>query len=115
MKTGVKVALGVVLVLAVLIVGCFALTGGEDDDTQAITLEQFDSIKVGTAKREVEDKLGKPASAKELERIGIKRPQKGASSCTYYPEEGKALGEGRTFQLCFTDDKLGFKRANSLP
>lgn len=116
MKTGVKIAVGVMLVLAVLIVGCFALTGGEDEEeTQAITLEQFNSVKVGAAKQQVQDELGKSANAKELARIGIKRPQKGPSSCIYYPEKGKRLGEGRTFQFCFTSDKLGFKKTNSLP
>ena len=115
MTTGVRIAVGVVLVLAVLIVGCFALTGDDDDETQAITLEQFDGVKVGTTKQQVEEELGTPASSSELARIGIKQPQNGPSACIYYPEEGKDFGEGRTFQFCFTDDKLGYKRANRLP
>ena len=115
MKTGVKIAVGVVLVLAVLIGGCFAFTGGGDDETQAITLEEFDSVEVGATRQQVEDELGSSANAEELARVGIKLPQKGPATCIYYPEEGKALGKGRTFQFCFTDDKLGFKKANVLP
>ncbi len=115
MKPGVKIAVGVVLVLALLI-GGYALIAGEDDgEPQAITLEEFNSVKVGTARPEVEDELGTSANPEELARIGIKRRQQGASSCIYYPEDGKELGEGQTFQFCFTDDKLGFKQANKLP
>ena len=31
------------------------------------------------------------------------------SSCIYYPEKGKGIGEGKSFQLCFTNGKLDSK------
>ena len=111
-----KVMLGVFLGGCLLIGGCVALfaAGVEEADEEqkkkGITLKQFRAVKQGTSQDEVEAKLGKPEDAQEFEQeipeldTGTQR-----SSCIYYPEKGKGIGEGRTFQLCFDNGKLTSK------
>jgi hypothetical protein len=111
-----KVMLGVVLGFCLLIGGCVALIGvgvNEADKEQkkkGITLKQFRSVKQGTSQADVEAELGTPEDAQEFEQeipeldTGTQR-----SSCIYYPEKGKGIGEGRSFQLCFDNDKLTSK------
>lgn len=116
MKTVLKVALGVLLGVTVLIVGCVAVIGAGVDSAdkeqkkRGITLGQFKAQKAGVAESDVRAELGKPDDAQQFEDAGVKGiadPSK--SSCIYYPEKGKGIGDGRSFQLCFTNGKLDSK------
>ncbi len=115
-----KVALGVVLGLVVLIGGCTAIgvigvqsdgTVTEGSVTYAVTVDgitraQFDGVKQGATQSSVEADLGTPDDAQESEQ-NISEPSN--SSCIYYPEKGKNVLEGSSFQLCFDDGKLSSK------
>ena len=116
--TFMKVLLGVVLGGLVLIVGCAALIGAgvneaeKEQDAKGITMSEFRSIQQGTSQEEVESQLGEPEDAQEFEnQIPELQDQPSRSSCIYYPEKGKPLFEGRSFQLCFDDGKLTSKNA----
>jgi hypothetical protein len=117
LKTVVKVALGLVLGMVVLIGGCVALIGAGVDDAddeqrkKGITLREFRSVSMGSSRADVRAELGKPEDAQEFESAGIEGLDNTASrgSCIYYPEKGKGLFEGRSFQLCFTDGRLDSK------
>jgi Protein of unknown function (DUF2510) len=112
------VALGIVLGGGLLFVGCAALLGegfnqAEKEQTKnAITSSQFRSIEQGTTQEEVEAELGEPQDAQDFEQE-IPELQQGPqrSSCIYYPEKGKPLFEGRSFQFCFDEGKLTSKNA----
>jgi hypothetical protein len=70
------------------------------------------SIKQGAAQDDVEAELGTPQDAQEFEQqIPELQDNPSKSSCTYYPEKGKALFEGRSFRLCFDEGKLTSKNA----
>lgn len=111
------IALGVLLGGTLLIVGCVALVASgvdeanEEQKKQGITLEQFRSVRQGTTQDEIEADFGKPEDAQEFENEGIDTTEPERSSCIYYPEKGKGIGEGRSFQLCFTEGKLDSKNA----
>lgn len=116
MKTVFKVALGIILGLTVLIGGCVAVLGAGVDEAdkeqkkKGITVAQFKAQKTGKAERAVRTDLGDPEDAQQFEDAGVEglvKPSK--SSCIYYPEKGKGIGEGRSFQLCFTNGKLDSK------
>jgi hypothetical protein len=113
-----KIMVGMVLGFCLLIGGCVALIGAGVDEAQkendraGITAAQFGSIKQGTAQRDVEAELGTPQDAQEFEQqIPELQDNPSKSSCIYYPEKGKALFEGRSFQLCFDEGKLTSKNA----
>lgn len=116
MKTMLKVALGIVLGVVILIVGCgLLISSGVDDaeeerDATAISRQQFRSVKTGTPRREVIDKFGQPSDRQtfenEIEGLGSSR-----GSCIYYNEKGQELFEGATFQLCFENGRLQSKNA----
>jgi hypothetical protein len=117
-STVLKVMLGVILGGCVLIVGCFALIAGgvnEADKQQkkkGITVEQFRSIEQGSPQAAIEAELGAPEDAQEFEQqIPELNTGKQKSSCIYYPEKGKGIGEGRSFQLCFDNGKLTSKNS----
>jgi hypothetical protein len=117
-STVLKVMLGVVLGGCLLIVGCFVVLAGgvnEADKQQkkkGITLRQFRSVQQGSTQSEVEAELGKPDDAQQFEDAGVKGISgSSTSSCIYYPEKGKGIGEGRSFQLCFENDKLTSKNS----
>ena len=113
-----KVMLGVFLGGCLLIGGCVALfaAGVEEADEEqkkkGITLKQFRGVEQGSTQAEVEAELGEPEDAQEFEQE-IPELETGTqkSSCIYYPEKGKGIGEGRSFQLCFDDGKLTSKNA----
>lgn len=117
-STVLKVMLGVILAACVLVVGCVALLSAglneadEEQKKQGITLSQFRSIEQGATQDEVEAKLGEPEDAQEFEQE-IPELDTGTqqSSCIYYPEKGKGIGEGRSFQLCFDNGKLTSKNS----
>jgi hypothetical protein len=116
LKTVLKVALGVLLGFAVLIGGCVALIGAGVDEAdkeqrkKGISVSEFRSMQLGSSQAEVRRRLGKPEDAQQFEQAGIEGlTQPSRSSCVYYPEKGKALFEGRSFQLCFTDGRLDSK------
>ncbi len=112
--TFLKVVLGVVLGGVVLIVGCSALIAGglESEEENGITRTQFDSISQGTEQSEIEEKYGEPENAQEFEQqIPELQDQPSRSSCIYYPEKGKKILEGSSFQLCFDDGRLTSKNA----
>ena len=114
MKTVVKVALGVVLGLTVLIVGCSALLGAgassvqKESDKTAITSQEYSATKTGDLRRDVEARLGKPSSRDEFssETKGLDEPV--GSRCVYYNREGEFAS---IFQFCFDleTDKLESK------
>jgi hypothetical protein len=104
MKTVVKIALGILLALVVLIVGCTALVGSagndvqEDSDRTAITQSQYRQVKTGDQRSDVEAQLGDPERADEFssEIEGLDKPV--GSSCISYGRKGQLLSG---FQFCF--------------
>lgn len=109
-----KVTLGVVLGGTILVGGCVALVAGglSSKETDGITRAQFDSIAQGTDQGEIEDQYGKPRDSQDFEnQIPELQDQPSKSSCIYYPEKGKPVLEGQSFQLCFDEGKLSSKNA----
>lgn len=111
-RTFTKVLLGVVLGGLLLIGGCAAIIGIGLNSTEedGITRSEFNSIQQGTTRSAIESKYGQPTDAQEFESVieGLPASQ---SSCIYYPEKGKKVLEGATFQLCFDSNKLTSKNA----
>lgn len=117
MKTVLKVALGVILALVVLIVGCTAiLAGGADQvadeiDKQqranSITLEQYRAVKTGISQAGLEKRLGEPSDAQEFESEVPELDAKSKGSCIYYNRRGGEIGD--LFQFCFENGKLSSK------
>jgi hypothetical protein len=110
--------LGVVLGGCVLIGGCVALLAGginsanNEQKKKGITASQFRGEAIGTSESQVRSDLGKPEDRQEFENKGVlPGDQSSRSSCIYYPEKGKGIGEGRSFQLCFDNGKLSDKNA----
>lgn len=119
MKTALKVAGGIVLGFTVLIVGCAALFSAgvdeadKDQKKKGITTSQFRSISQGATESDVRAELGKPDDAQKFESAGVEGIEDSGSrgSCIYYPQKGKGIGEGETFQFCFEGGKLNAKNA----
>ncbi len=112
--TVLKVTLGVVLGFCLLIGGCAALVGVglNTEQTDGITRAEFDSIAQGTSQSSIEDRLGAPEDKQEFEsQIPELQDEPSSSSCIYYPEKGKKILEGASFQLCFDDGRLTSKNA----
>jgi len=105
-----KIALGVILGVALLIGGCALLLGGAADEIEkdaqehAITKDEYDSVEQGASQEDVEAELGTPDDSQESETKGL-----GSDSCIYYNEEGKELFEGDSYQFCFEEGKLRSK------
>jgi hypothetical protein len=110
------VTLGVVIGGVVLIGGCVAILGSALDEAEdeqnetAITLQEFRSTPIGSSRQEVRRRLGTPGDVQEFENEGL--PGSAVrSSCIYYNEQDKGLGEGRYFQFCFDNGRLTGKNA----
>jgi outer membrane murein-binding lipoprotein Lpp len=118
MKTVIKIVLGIVIAACVLIGGCVALIGAgvneasKQQDKTAITSTQFASLHTGMKRSEVMDAVGnvEPGDAQEFESEGLPGTAI-KSSCIYYNEKGKSLGDGRYFQLCFDSNRLSSKNS----
>lgn len=91
MKTVLKVALGIILGLTVLIVGCAVIVGvgvndavdkvDKDNQKTAVTQAQIDRIKPGKSRASVERLLGKPAA----DDIQTSVTSDGKDVTVYYP------------------------------
>ena len=112
--TFLKVVLGVVIGGMVLIGGCVAIIGAglSSEEEDGITASEFQSISQGTTQDEIEEQFGEPTDSQEFEsQIPDLQDTPSQSSCIYYPEKGKPILEGQSFQLCFDDGKLTSKNA----
>lgn len=73
---------------------------------------QFKSVKQRTPETRVRRNFGQPEDAQAFEDAGVQGVTKGStSSCIYYPEKGKGIGEGRSFQFCFANGRLDSKNS----
>ena len=109
-----KVVLGVVIGGVLLIGGCTALIAGglSSEEEDGITRAQFNSIGQGDTQTSIEDEFGEPEDSQEFEnQIPELQDSPSRSSCIYYPEKGKPILEGASFQLCFDEGKLTSKNA----
>lgn len=99
-----KVALGIVVGLLVLIVGCAALIGGAADEVDeqlkqeqnehSITNTQARSVSLGTTRGAIESRFGRPEDIQEGQTSGL-----GSDSCIYYNvRNGEILD---SWQFCF--------------
>lgn len=118
LKSCLLVTLGVLLAGALLIGGCVAILGAGVDEAEkeqqkkGITRAEFDGIQAGSSQSAVESELGKPEDSQEFEQnIPELQDKPAKSSCIYYPEKGKPLFEGDSFQFCFDGGKLTSKNA----
>ena len=119
MKTVVKVALGVILGLTVLIVGCAVLLGAGADQVadeidkqqkaNSITLTQYRGAKTGTRQSTIEKRFGEPSDAQEFESEIPDLDARSKGSCIYYNRRGGEIGD--IFQFCFDDGRLTSKNA----
>jgi hypothetical protein len=92
------------------------LAAGVDEATKeqnetAITRSQFRSIDIGTTQTAVERRLGDPGDKQQFENEGLPGEQAAKSSCIYYNEKDKGLGEGAFFQFCFDEGRLTSKNS----
>lgn len=104
MNTVFKVVVGILIAATILIVGCVALIGvganevDQELDRQqgknAITNAEARQVRLGTTRREVVRRFGKPATDQESENQGL-----GSDSCIYYNLEGGELLD--QWQFCF--------------
>lgn len=109
-----KVVLGTVLGGMLLVGGCAAVIGAglSSEETDGITRAQFDGVAQGASQSSIEADLGEPEDSQEFEtQIPEFQDAPSTSSCIYYPEKGKPILEGDSFQLCFDDGKLTSKNA----
>lgn len=121
MKGFFKIVLALLLVGTLFIVGCFALVGGAANEVSkeldrpvegGISRSEFRNIEQGTTQRAIERSFGEPADSQEFEQqIPELQDEPSQSSCIYYPEKGKPMLEGASYQLCFDDGKLTSKNA----
>jgi hypothetical protein len=111
-----RLLIGAAVGVAVLLVGGLVvlLSGGgvgKPSRTDGITLEQFRAVPPGASQEDVEQRFGAAADRQNLETdvSASDEPQK--SSCLYYPEQGRDLDEGLSFQFCFIEGKLDTKNS----
>ncbi len=110
MKTMMKVALGVILGLVVVIVGCSALIGAgvdeaqTDSDRTAITPSQYRSVDRRDTREEVVEEFGEPQSEDEVDqdlpkelRSAVKKGEEDLA-CVYYGRRGELAS---LYQFCF--------------
>jgi len=108
-----------IILLVLLIAGCTALLAGgasevaDEIDRQqnenAITRSEFDSISLGDSQDDIEADYGEPADSQDFENEGILDQEPSNSSCIYYNLEDGDFGD--LFQLCFTEGRLTSKNA----
>ena len=113
MKTVLKIALGVILGLTVLIVGCAVIVGvgvdeavdevQKDSDKNSITRAEYASVKTGTngnTRKRLESRFGEPQSQQDVETGDIEGVPDSASGleCIYYNREGELAS---LYQFCF--------------
>ncbi len=118
-RTLLKVVAGLLLLGAVLMVGCVALIGGAVDEVDkeldrqqnesAITQRQFKQLKMGTTQDQVEKRFGQPTDSQEMESEVAELDVQSNMSCIYYNRKGGEFGD--MFQLCFDDGRLSSKSA----
>lgn len=104
--TVLKVALGVILGLTVLIVGCSALVSSGLDSQQkkhAITNAEYRSVKRGDKRAAIVADFGKPSSADEYRDkvAGL------SSDCIYYNLKDESVGSFG--QFCFERGRVRSK------
>lgn len=110
MKLVVKIALGVILAVVLLIAGCTALLSAgvseaqSESDKTAITRAEYEAVKKGSSRAEVEATLGKPSDVQESEIQSLGETY--SSDCIYYNQEGELTS---LYQFCFDNDKLSSK------
>lgn len=110
MRTVVKIALGIVLGLTVVIVGCSAILGAgvdkaqKNSDRTAITPADYRAVTSSDSRQQVIDRLGKPQSADEIDqtlpkdlRTAVKKGEEDLA-CIYYGRKGHLAS---IFQFCF--------------
>ena len=118
MKTAVKILLGIVLLLAVLIVGCAVFLGNVVDDIEedankpAITEADFRSVKVGSngnTRNRIEARFGEPQTQEDIDGRGIEslRDPGAGLECLYYNRERVF---GALYQFCFDTKTERVKR-----
>jgi hypothetical protein len=102
---------GILLAVALTaLIGAGVNEAEKQQNETAITLKEFRATKIGARRQEVRQQLGKPGDAQEFENEGL--PGSAVrSSCIYYNEQDKSLGEGRYFQFCFDNGRLTGKNA----
>jgi hypothetical protein len=103
-RTFLKVALGIVGGLLLLIGGCAALIGGAANEVDeqlrkgqnehSIINSQAKAVSLGTTRREIEARFGRPEDIQEGESAGL-----GSDSCIYYNVRGGEILD--TWQFCF--------------
>lgn len=107
--TVLKVALGVILGLTVLIVGCSALVSTGLDSQQkknAITNEEYQSVKRGDPKDQLISDFGKPNSSDQY-RDKIQGVGKIESDCAYWNLSEEDVGSFA--QVCFQGGRVQSK------
>jgi hypothetical protein len=103
MRTIFKVALGVIVGGAVLIVGCAAVIGVgveeavRETERSGVSDQAVKSLPEGATRQEVEESLGEPMDDQELDAKG----REFDASCIYYQRKGDLTG---MWQLCFDAD-----------
>jgi hypothetical protein len=109
-KLVVKIALGVILAVILLIAGCTALLSAgvseaqSESDKTAITQAEYEAVKKGSSRVEVEAMLGKPSDIQESEIEALGETY--SSDCIYYNRDGDLAS---MYQFCFDNDKLTSK------
>ena len=108
-------ALIIILVLAVIgLGGCVAAIGlvgtaveeAVDEETaKGITQKQYESIKTGDTRADVEAALGEPSDVQESE-VAVGEGETLDSACIYYDQAGEFAG---MYQFCFEDGTLTSK------
>jgi len=116
MKTVLKIALGVILGLTVLIVGCSALLGSAVDDVEkdsqknAKTVQEIRKAHLGDTRADIERRLGKPASTQESTSTSDRPNDDIGDAYIYYPVKGGGILD--RWQLVFDGDKLITRNKN---
>ena len=121
MKTILKVALGIILGLTVLIVGCAVIVGvgvneavdevQKDSDKTAITQADYESVKTGpdgNSRKRIESRFGEPQSQQDVETGEIEGVPDSSSDleCIYYNRKGKLVS---LYQFCFENGRVESK------
>ncbi len=111
MKVSLGAGIGVVVLILVMVAVLWNPVGGgqEEQQTEGMTVRQFRAVRLGASEGEIEARFGKAADRQDLELELAARDEPQSSTCLYYPEKGKELDEGRSFQFCFIDGRLDTK------
>ena len=105
-STGLIVGLiAAALVLLLLVGGCAALIVAGIDEIEdlepsnAITQEEFDSVRLGGSRAAIQGRLGRPD---EVERFRTKR---GQVTCILYNDADESVFQSDAFRICFAGDR----------